>query len=596
MLLVEEPQIEPLRIETPEHKVFCVIEHAYQNLGVAEAVCNGKFDIAGSTISLGTPIDWLTNPLPCDIEWQIEWHKFYYGLDLAYAFSKTGEERFVLAWERLVSSFIRQVPLDLLSSDVLARRTQNWIYAKQIFTNSEGFTGFSSGFEKELRSSIGKQVEYLFNNLTPERNHRTLELYALFIIALAMPDLDDGDEILRFAMRELTENLLTDFRADGVHREQSTHYHCTVLRSFLGARENARRFGLKFSPKFDDRLTKACEFAMHFHRPDGMIPAMSDADTGSYLDLLQVAGEIYSRDDFLFVATRGVRGEKPKDRNIGFPDGGYFIQRSRWGDEDARFLMFDCGPIGDGGHGHYDLLNIEIATAGRPLIVDGGRYTYAEDPGYNWRHYFKGTAAHNTVMVDGKDQTTYRSGKPKDTARSEFIEQLNLPNVDILSGRVISPNYDAVHTRRIFFIRDEYWLVFDHLKAHIPHRYDLRYHLTPELLNRCDIVSREGNKMVQTPNVTLVFENHVEPSIETGWFSPQYGIKHPAPCISVVSEGEAEAEFYTLIVPSNINDFATRFEVMKSFAGTNVDINRNGRTEGLRWEIRDERLVNVECE
>jgi hypothetical protein len=49
---------------------------------------------------------------------------------------------------------------------------------------------------------------------------------------------------------------------------------------------------------------------------------------------------------------------------------------------------------------------------GRPLVVDPGRYTYSEH-GANLRRWFKGTAAHSTVCVDGLDQTPYRRGKPR---------------------------------------------------------------------------------------------------------------------------------------------------------------------------------------
>ena len=104
-------------------------------------------------------------------------------------------------------------------------------------------------------------------------------------------------------------------------------------------------------------------------------------------------------------------------RAASFPDGGYHVQRSGWGRASARsrtsfFLIFDCGPLGEGGHGHYDLLSVEVAAAGGPLLVDPGRFTYSEGPP-NLRRWFKGTAAHNTVCVDGRDQTAYRRGKPK---------------------------------------------------------------------------------------------------------------------------------------------------------------------------------------
>ena len=49
---------------------------------------------------------------------------------------------------------------------------------------------------------------------------------------------------------------------------------------------------------------------------------------------------------------------------MSFPDAGYHVQRD--GD---RYLIFDCGPLGDGGHGHYDLLSFEMAAGGRPEIA-----------------------------------------------------------------------------------------------------------------------------------------------------------------------------------------------------------------------------------
>src|SRR6185503_11072098 len=114
----------------------------------------------------------------------------------------------------------------------------------------------------QIVTSLSAQVSWLHQHLTAERNHRTLELYALFIAALAMPELDQ-DGLLEFAIAELHRNLLTDVRSDGVHREQSTHYHMTALRSFLGARENALRFGVEFPASYDERLEKACEFLLH---------------------------------------------------------------------------------------------------------------------------------------------------------------------------------------------------------------------------------------------------------------------------------------------------------------------------------------------
>src|ERR1043166_9558624 len=108
-----------------------------------------------------------------------------------------------------------------------------------------------------------------------------------------------------------------------------------VLRSYLGARENVRRFGMTFSAEYDERLEKACEFAMHCHRPDGEIPALSDSDTGSYSDVLALAASLLGRPDFLYAATAGEQGEPPVRRYVSCSDGGYHIQRSGWGSKDT---------------------------------------------------------------------------------------------------------------------------------------------------------------------------------------------------------------------------------------------------------------------
>jgi hypothetical protein len=580
--------------------VFCVIEHLHRDLALAEQICAGQFTHAGITLTLGTKPDWLTSAFPDDAEWHIEWSKFYYGLDLAAAFNETGDPKFLYTWENLVRSWIEQVPVDIDPSDVTGRRLQNWIYAWNRFASTPAFPGFSEEFAEQLVDSIAAQVQYLRLNLAAERNHRTLELYALFITALALPELDDRGELLAFSIRELHSNLLADIRHDGVHREHSTHYHMVALRSFIGARINAQFFGLEFPDGFDQGLERACEFALHVHRPDGVIPALSDSDAGNHLDVLELAATIFSRSDFLYGATKGKEGTPPSEKCVSFSSAGYFIQRSGWGENqtafaDERFLIFDCGPLGDGGHGHYDALSIEIAAGGRPLIVDPGRFTYHEDK-LNWRRWFKGTAAHNTVCVDGLDQTPYHCGKPKGRlAEAELIERLSAPDFDLLRGQVTSPSYDAVHTRSIFFIAGEYWVIVDKLSGEAPHDYNLRFHLAPAAMNHTVIQSRDGNNAVIAPGLALIFQSGNEPQLEPGWFAPQYGQRISAPVVSVHSKA-AETVFFTLVMPLELNGPLPVFRVLTddgtcsdriSFEVSGVGQNKSA-IDRVAWSTRTE--------
>ena len=543
-------------------EVFCIIEPVHRDLALADAVCRGIFTHAGITLELGARPDWLTSELPADDEWRIEWYKFYFGLDLAHAFAVTSDEKYLGAWKRLVQSWIEQVLVGCDSSDVAARRIQNWIYAWNIFSRS---CIFEPDFEQQLIASLATQVSHLRRHLTAERNHRTLELYALFVAALALPELDHNG-LLSFAVTELHRNLLQDIRPDGVHREQSSHYHATALRSFLGARENARRFGLEFPASYDARLEKACEFLLHLQRPDGSIPALSDADSGNYSDLLDIAAAIFNRSDFLYAATAGMLGNAPASTCPSFPDGGYFIQRSGWGERetdfrDEKYLVFDCGPLGDGGHGHYDALNIEVAANGRPLIVDPGRFTYAEDEA-QWRRRFKGTAAHNTVCVDDLDQTPYHCGKPKSgVAEARLLERLSAPGLDVISGEVRSPAYETVHTRRIFFIAGAYWLIVDSLRGSVARPLDLHFQLNAGAWNHCRRISNTHNTGIRAPEMVLLFEAHRTPNLTRGWISKLYGVKEVAPMVSVTAAGCENEDFFTLIAPLKLSAPLPRFHI-----------------------------------
>jgi uncharacterized heparinase superfamily protein len=533
--------------------VHCVIAHLHQDRGVADDACAGRFTEVGVTIELGPEPDWLHGDFPADEEWRIAFGKFYVGVDLAAAFGQSGDRRYQRAWERLVTSWMAQVPIGSESTDTVARRMLNWIYAWSAFAQSQRFEGLADGTDALLADSLAAQADWLRHNLTAARNHRTLELYALFIHALALPELDAGGELLEFAVRELGRNLESDFRADGVHVEASTHYHLIVLRSFVGVRVNARRFGLALPEGFDERLQAALEFAMHCHRPDGQIPALSDADSGSYMELLSLAGDELQRPDCLYVATSGALGTAPVARNVSFPAAGYHIQRSGWGEgdsrfEDERFLILDCGPIGDGGHGHYDLLSVELAAGGRPLVLDPGRFTYHEgDP--NLRHWFKATRAHNTVCVDDLDQTEYHRGKPKGAiGEGRLIARSQTTGLDVLWAEAASPRYDARHARRVLFVNGEYWVFEDRLSAIRPHRYDLRWHLAPEALGSVELSAEECS--VRVPGLLLAFAPGPEIAIDEGWYAPRYGIRHPAPVVSAVIEYAADAAFITLAAPA----------------------------------------------
>ena len=139
-----------------------------------------------------------------------------------------------------------------------------------------------------------------------------------------------------------------------------------------------------------------------------------------------------------------------------------------------------------------------------------------------------------------------------------MIERWSAPGFDFLCGTVQSPCYEVIHTRRIFYVADEYWIICDSLAGEQPHRFDLRFHLAPEAWEQVHLV---GNT-VCAPDLTLVFSHGSSLQIEQGWFAPLYGVKQEAPVVSAVIEGKSSAQFVTVVMPSDGSRQAPELKVV----------------------------------
>lgn len=535
-----------------------------------DALLQGRFTFNGESYELGARPDWLVNPSP-DVEWHILLHKFYYAVGLALAWRESGDARYLRRWVELTASWIAQVPPGWIAADVTGRRVQNWIYALHTFAPVLHETQDGASFLMMLLASLQEQVEFLLDNLTPARNHRTLELYAVFLAGVAFPEYSGARRWREFALQEIARNVQSDLLRDGVQCELSTDYHHLVLKNYLCVRRLARLNDLPVPAEMDERLVQALEFSMHAHKPDGIVPSFSDGDARSYRDLLRQGYELYGREDFLYVASAGREGRAPRKRAQGFTESGYYIVRSGWGEGDRPFgdehhLIFDCGPLGAGNHGHLDCLSFELAANGASLVVDPGRYTYSEAGETNWRVKFRGTAYHNTVTVDGRNQTAYAPkpvkpgtrhkagsvrhricGSAPDHRLHDFIAEEGFA---LLRGSARSHEYDAVHQRCIVFAFSEYWLVHDVLDSPSEHRYDSWMHLSERAQDAVSVSSRRGTLRIDSPGLTVATEDRggIALSIEQGYVSYLYGEKLQAPVVRATQFGAA-ARFTGLLFP-----------------------------------------------
>lgn len=88
-----------------------------------------------------------------------------------------------------------------------------------------------------------------------------------------------------------------------------------------------------------------------------------------------------------------------------FPWSGQLIMRGGYA-RGNHWAWLDLGPYGSSGHGHRDKLHLSIRAYGVHLLVDSGRFAYEGPVADQFRDYAVGTAAHNTIMLDGREQSS----------------------------------------------------------------------------------------------------------------------------------------------------------------------------------------------
>jgi len=404
--------------------------------------------------------------------------------------------------------------------------------------------------------------------------HLIGEATALFIMGLIFQEIPRAAEWREKGRAILIKEMERQVLQDGVYFELSSYYHCYATDFFLQAMLLARLHREPLPEWMWKRLNQMFEFVVHLSRPDGTIPLLGDDDGGralalaaehygSYRDGVSSAAVLFGRPDFKFVA--GDIAEEsvwllgadalavfkslpaqPSNRLRHFcTESGYFIQRTGWAMKDSH-LVFDCGSLGteSGGHGHADALSITLTSAGTELLIDPATAIYhcARD----WRNYFRATRAHNTVVVDGLDQSTPGGTFDWDSkASTRLLKQFVMAGVEYIDAehdgyaRLAQP---IIHRRRLLHVRPNYWVVLDDLRGDGEHLFDFMYHFASgtklfvvgdEDKGEIDCRARLNQSSLQI-SLYSTASMHAEAlcgqiSPIQGWSSSRYSERRPAP-------------------------------------------------------------------
>lgn len=367
-----------------------------------------------------------------------------------------------------------------------------------------------------IEQLILSHVHYTTRNYaaySSANNHLIGEVVGVFLASLCFGNLPGMKDHLQTAHRILCREITHQFYSDGVNREQGMHYQIFCYDMFLMAWLLGKQNGLSFPDEYQRVLERSAEFITATAWRDGSWLHIGDSDDGRAVLLAEEGSEVRSLAATsavlfgrkTFASAAGSLDQKTfwligADAFLGwnaakcdgsnaplpshFPDGGYTVLRS---DHPAEIkIVFDCGPLGFesiAAHGHADSLSFTLEVDGRPFFIDPGTYIYsANDP---YRNYFRSTRAHNTVVIDGEDQSRMAGPFLWSRKAESVLELWNPgPDRDCVVGRhhgYQSLDDPVIHRRTMELDKRQGMVrVQDDLECRELHRVEQWFHLHPE--------------------------------------------------------------------------------------------------------------------
>jgi hypothetical protein len=586
-----------------------------QVLADADQRLSLRFDLLGYRgLWFGDPIDWSLDPVwarrtplvhwsrlnPLDasvgdskIVWELNRHQWV--VRLAQAHALTGDSRYAEACVRVVDEWIDANPpgvgLNWASSLEVAFRLMSWSWTLALLRH---WPALPAPWVIKVLAAIGLHAahvrRYLSYYFSPN-THLTGEALGLFYAGTLFPEFRGADDWRQCGRAILDSQSSAQVSGDGVHFEQSTCYHRYTLEIFLHFLLLAARNGIAVSQEVLDRTARMADFLVAIRRPDGVVPSIGDDDGGQLMPLvprehgdcrgvLAIAAAIHQRPDFSWAAggaapevlwLMGSGGTRRVDRagvavpasapSQVFAEGGYAILRDRW-DNGGHQMIVDIGPLGcpvTSGHGHADLLSVQCAIFGEPCLIDAGTGGYTPDT--RWRSFFRGTAAHSALTIDGQSQVEPDGpfgwrGRPAGRLL-EWHSTTDFDLVDAAHDGYLTLARPVAHRRRVIFMKPAGWILIDDLTHDGEHRVDLSFQFAP-----MPVTAGPGGWMrAETPGGSVlwvhafaaaplpgtVYRGQVAPI--RGWVSPEYGQRQPAPTLVYSSTVALPWRVVTVLMP-----------------------------------------------
>lgn len=511
-----------------------------------------------------------------DIKWIWELSRFSFAYPLSRAYIVTKDEKYAIAFWSMFEDFIEHNPPELGANykcgQEMSLRIMAWIFGMNAFIDSPETT--NDRLELILKAihhhadHVEKHFDFALKSV--KNNHSLSEAAGMYTVGTVFPFYNLSRKWKEKGKKFIQSEANWQIYEDGSYIQHSFNYQRLAIQNFTWVLRLAQIDGEKFDRSFITKFKKTVEFLYQMQDfSTGRLPnyGMNDGayihplTSLEYLDhrpALQAAW-LTLTDTRLYEEVKvdeislwlgldvGKSYQSPIKGSRLFNEGGYATLR-----QGEQFAMIRCTSYKHR-PAQADMLHLDFWDGKYNILADAGTYSY------NTKQenllYFNGTASHNTVMLNGKDQMTKASRfiwlnwtkssitKFKETAFGTFFEGEHYGYFPITHRRAIMQSKDilVVVDDIMGEVKDEQlslsWLFgVNDVKQLTEDKWEIRF---PDK-------AYWGLKVISSNPYTSKLVNGADNPI-AGWRSLYYGHKEASPQIVIESDIKSEARFITIL-------------------------------------------------
>jgi len=508
-------------------------------VSLADKVCSGLFPFFGyGTVGLGFPPRWDLDfvsgkdwpPVPAEeistvrhdgsdvkVPWELS--RLQHLPILGKAYRLTGRDQYRTAAINLVADWTVQNPVGVgvnwtVPMEAALRAMSICFLVNLLGPARVDEADWFRAVERTLREHLLFVESHIEFSHLYRGNHYLANIVGLLCLAVFLEG--PGMEARRaHYTRKIEQEMLRQVYEDGGNYEASTGYHVLVTQLFTSTFLLMRSEGIVPDPLFLGRLRQMYKLMAAMADLQGRLPQGGDCDDGrvellfddleqmerlpvqernslkisSLLRLGTVLLEDSSPTDSEDAPWYGIgtkqtviedsASSKPSPISL-FPHSGIAVERK--GIAEVLFFNVPNGIGGKGSHTHNDKLNVVLRVGDEELLCDSGTCFYTRDA--EVRNRFRGTAAHNTVMIDGQEQNDLPTepnalfclGNEAEVSPIESSEENG--GVMLRAAHFGYRNIGITHSRSVKL--DSHGLfIEDHLAGRGKHHFQHNLHLPP---------------------------------------------------------------------------------------------------------------------